>query len=107
MGCGIEPRKIRHRRGRSLEGNMCGTGKSALTEERRPRSRRSVLAYANRMLWFFRGHHLKRWPVDAKIELSTAGAATKIVGAPTPPQSPPDGMMMHSTFGISLRRIES
>src|SRR5512139_2900338 len=28
MGCGIEPRKIRHRRGRgfhSLEGNMCGT----------------------------------------------------------------------------------
>src|SRR5436309_15675736 len=28
MGCGIEPRKVRYRRGRefhSLEGNMCGT----------------------------------------------------------------------------------
>src|SRR4051812_43852070 len=30
MGCGIEPRKIRHRRAKgfhSLEGNMCGTAR--------------------------------------------------------------------------------
>ncbi len=47
-----------------------------------------------------------RLPVAAKMALSTAGAATKIVGSPTPPQKPPDGMMIDSTFGISLMRIE-
>jgi hypothetical protein len=41
-----------------------------------------------------------RCPVAAEIALSTAGAATKIVGSPTPPQNPPDGMMMHSTLGM-------
>ena len=41
-----------------------------------------------------------RFPVAAKIALSTAGAATEIVGSPTPPQKPPEGMMMLSTFGI-------
>ena len=48
-----------------------------------------------------------RLPVAAKIALSTAGAATKIVGSPTPPQNPPDGMIMHSTFGISPMCIDS
>jgi hypothetical protein len=33
-----------------------------------------------------------RLPVAAKYALSTAGAATKIVGSPTPPQKPPDGI---------------
>jgi len=47
-----------------------------------------------------------RLPVAAKIALSTAGAATQIVGSPTPPQKPPDGMMIDSTFGISAMRIE-
>ena len=32
-----------------------------------------------------------RLPVAAKIAFSTAGAATAIVGSPTPPQKPPDG----------------
>jgi hypothetical protein len=39
--------------------------------------------------------------------LSTAGAATQIVGSPTPPQNPPLGMMIDSTFGIWAMRIES
>ena len=30
----------------------------------------------------------------AKIAFNTAGAATAMVGSPTPPQNPPDGMMM-------------
>ena len=31
-----------------------------------------------------------RLPVAAKIAFSTAGAATAIVGSPTPPQKPPE-----------------
>ena len=43
--------------------------------------------------------------VDRKIvaaakAFSTAGAATQIVGSPTPPQNPPDGITMLSTGGI-------
>jgi alkanesulfonate monooxygenase SsuD/methylene tetrahydromethanopterin reductase-like flavin-dependent oxidoreductase (luciferase family) len=67
----------------------------------------AAAVHASRMLWFFSGNDRTRCPVAAKIALSTAGAATKIVGSPTPPQNPPDGMMMHSTFGIALIRIES
>jgi len=44
-------------------------------------------------------------PVAAKIALSTAGAAQLIAGSPMPPQNPPDGMTMVSTFGISAMRI--
>ena len=40
-------------------------------------------------------------PVAAKIAFSTAGVQTKIVGSPTPPQNPPEGMMWLSTAGIS------
>ena len=36
------------------------------------------------------GSSRMRLPVAAKIALSTAGAATAIVGSPTPPQKPPD-----------------
>ena len=46
-----------------------------------------------------------RLPVAAKIALSTAGAATQIVGSPTPPQKLPDGMMILSTAGISSMRM--
>ena len=40
-----------------------------------------------------------RLPVAAKIALSTAGAATKMVGSPTPPQKSPDGITIVSTWG--------
>ena len=38
------------------------------------------------MLWFFSGNERMRLPVALKNALSTAGAATQIVGSPTPPQ---------------------
>jgi len=60
--------------------------------------------HANETLWFFSGTERMRWSVAAKNALSTAGAATKIVGSPTPPQNPPDGMMIDSTLGISAIR---
>ena len=40
-----------------------------------------------------------------ELAFSTAGAATAIVGSPTPPQKPPDGITIVSTFGISSIRI--
>ena len=45
--------------------------------------------YANCMLWFLSGNERIRLPVALKKALSTAGAATQIVGSPTPPQKPP------------------
>ncbi len=65
------------------------------------------LHHTSRMSWFFSGTERMRLPVALKYALSTAGAATKIVGSPTPPQKPPDGMMIDSTFGIWAIRIES
>jgi hypothetical protein len=65
------------------------------------------LHHANEMLWFFSGNERMRLPVAAKYALSTAGAATQIVGSPTPPQKPPDGMTIVSTLGISAMRIMS
>ena len=47
---------------------------------------------------------VRRLPVAANIAFNTAGAATAIVGSPTPPQKPPDGITMVSTAGISLMR---
>ena len=35
-----------------------------------------------------------RLPVAAKIAFSTAGAATAMVGSPTPPQKPADGIAL-------------
>src|SRR5439155_22600906 len=55
--------------------------------------------------WFINGSERMRLPVAAKIALSTAGAATAIVGSPTPPQKSPVGMMTTSTFGIPSIRI--
>ena len=51
------------------------------------------------------GKERTRLPVAAKIAFSTAGPATAIVGSPTPPQKPPDGAMIVSTFGMSAMRI--
>src|SRR5262249_44194919 len=63
---------------------------------------------ASWILWFLSGNERMRWSVALKYALSTAGAATQIVGSPTPPQAPvpPDGMTIDSTFGISAMRIE-
>jgi hypothetical protein len=60
------------------------------------------------MLWFFSGNERTRWPVALKYALSTAGAATQMVGSPIPPHgtSPPGCRMIDSTFGISAIRIE-
>jgi hypothetical protein len=69
-------------------------------------SRRSfTVDHADRRSVFFRGNDRTRLPVAAKIALSTAGAATAIVGSPMPPQNPPEGITMTSTFGISAIRI--
>jgi len=54
---------------------------------------------------FFSGTERTRLPVAAAIALSTAGAATAMVGSPTPPQTgPPEGITMASTCGISAMR---
>jgi len=45
-----------------------------------------------------RGNDRIRFPVAANTALSTAGAATLMVGSPTPPQKSPDGMTMASTL---------
>ncbi len=66
-----------------------------------------LIVYTSVMPWFFSGTVRRRFPVAAKNALRTAGAATQIVGSPTPPQKPPDGMMIVSTFGIWAIRIES
>ncbi len=65
------------------------------------------IAYTIWTPWFFSGNVRMRLPVAAKNAFSTAGAATQIVGSPTPPQKPPDGMTIDSTFGICAMRIES
>jgi len=64
-------------------------------------------ATAHTSEWFFSGNWRMRLPVAAKMALSTAGAATAIVGSPTPPQKPPEGMTMVSTAGMSAMRITS
>jgi hypothetical protein len=54
---------------------------------------------------FFIGKWRMRRPVAAAMALSTAGAATAMVGSPTPPQNVPSGIRMLSTFGISSMRM--
>ena len=45
--------------------------------------------------------------VAAPAVLNAIFAATAMVGSPTPPQKPPDGMTMVSTFGMPLSRMQS
>ncbi len=66
---------------------------------------RSPIGQVELKSWFISGSERIRLPVAAKIALSTAGAATAIVGSPTPPQKSPLGMMTTSTLGISSIRI--
>jgi hypothetical protein len=69
-------------------------------------ARRRTADQALRRSALVSGPERMRLPVAAKIALSTAGAATKMVGSPTPPQKPPDGITIDSTAGISsMRRI--
>src|SRR5215467_8529754 len=67
----------------------------------------AYIAYTSWMPWFFNGTERRRLPVALKNAFSTAGAATQIVGSPTPPQTSPEGMMIDSTLGICAIRIES
>jgi hypothetical protein len=53
---------------------------------------------------FFSGSVRMRLPVAAKIALQSAGATSAGGGSPTPPQNPPLGMIMLSTFGASAIR---
>jgi hypothetical protein len=57
--------------------------------------------------WCFSGKLRYRFPVAAVMALSTAGAATAMVGSPTPPQKPAEGITIVSTFGIWAMRIMS
>ena len=58
------------------------------------------IRHAIAILWFFSGNERMRLPVALKYALSTAGAATQIVGSPMPPQGslPPDDM--HDRFDL-------
>ncbi len=59
-----------------------------------------------RSLTFFSGSERTGLPVAANIAFITAGAATAIVGSPTPPQNPPDGTVtVSTTFGKSAMRM--
>src|SRR5258708_39343863 len=62
------------------------------------------LHHANETLWVLSGTDRIRLPVAAKNALSTAGAATEIVGPPAPPQDPPGGLVVDSAFGLSAVR---
>ena len=59
----------------------------------RSRHRSLPLDQAKLMLWFFKGNERIRWPVALKYAFNTAGAATQMVGSPTPPhrELPPEG----------------
>lgn len=66
------------------------------------RSHEAATGHAFLRSWFLSGNVRIRLPVAAKMAFNTAGAATAMVGSPTPPQKPPDGMMTVSTAGMSL-----
>lgn len=66
----------------------------------------AIPAYTSSMPWFFSGNERMRFPVAANKAFSTAGPATHMVGSPTPPQNPPEGMTIDSTLGICAMRIE-
>ena len=66
----------------------------------------AIPAYTSSIPWFFSGNERMRFPVAANKAFSTAGPATHMVGSPTPPQNPPEGMTIDSTLGICAMRIE-
>src|SRR3954454_7582639 len=68
-----------------------------------------LFSYAMLICWFFSGNVRMRLPVALKYAFITAGAATQMVGSPTPPHGPepPLGIRIDSTFGICAIRMES
>src|SRR5215470_12539894 len=94
----------RRRSGRRLRGGGAHRGDRDEPDRRGENLHR---AYTSVMPWFLSGNVRMRLPVAAENAFRTAGAATQMVGSPTPPQNPPDGMMIDSTFGIWAIRIES
>src|SRR5215471_3268062 len=92
------PQQLEGRRERAIRWNF-----EAPLESEVRLARRSC--YALRKSWFFiSGSARMRLPVAAKIALHSAGATSAGGGSPTPPQNPPLGMIMLSTFGASARR---
>ena len=91
-------------RARPILRSICAGTRIPALNRRRARCA-SPARQADLRSWFISGSERIRLPVAAKIALSTAGAATEIVGSPTPPQKSPVGTMTTSTFGISSMRI--
>src|SRR2546422_10182106 len=98
---------VRRTRSEWPGGSADATAAAAIEARPIAAARGLPIVYTSVMPWFFSGTVRMRLPVAAKNALRTAGAATQIVGSPTPPQNPPDGMMIDSTFGICAIRIES
>src|SRR3954462_8579700 len=67
---------------------------------------RRGVSQAKVMFWSRNGTERIRLPVAAKYALSPAGAATPMVGSPTPPQNPPLGTITDSPSAISLTRLD-
>ena len=67
--------------------NSAGPPIARAGKKRRPMRPPLGLFHDIWMLWFFSGNERMRLPVALKNALSTAGAATQIVGSPTPPQN--------------------
>ena len=75
--------------------------------QRRTRNDSGEMVFAYTSFTFFSGRLRIGLPVAAKIPLSTAGAATQMVGSPTPPQKSLVVTMTVSTLGNSASRMIS
>src|SRR5687768_11808390 len=85
---------IRHVVERRAHGLSCGARRQCRRRDDAARGGQQLSAFRPHTIvipWFFSGNERMRLPVAAKYAFSTAGAATQIVGSPTPPQNPPDG----------------
>jgi hypothetical protein len=100
MGAPLSQCRVSRSSSRSRRANV-GHWRYEIDPPRITSARRAPAPQAFCNLVFFMGSERTGEPVAAWIALSTAGAATLIVGSPTPPQKPPDGMTMVSTFGKS------
>ena len=65
------------------------------------RSAAAHAAHAARRSVLFNGKRRTRLPVAAKIAFRTAGAATAMVGSPTPPQKPPRNKSKNTSFPLA------
>ena len=109
LGCGQAVAQA-EASGAGLEGEHASHGPGHVSGIHQPlpeqeEQRRERPPQALRRSACFSGISRTRLPVAAKMAFITAGAATAMVGSPTPPQNPPEGMTMLSTAGISASRI--